>query len=404
MSTSLLYHAFCIRGYKFVRAFFNYGRIVFRVRQERHHLRCPVCRSRRINLKGSINRTFRSAPIVFKPVFIEFAIPRIECLDCGAIRQVKLGFADERRSYTRQFERLALGLCRHMTIKDVANFLGVSWDMIKEIQKRYLKRRFSRPSLKGIKRLAIDEIYIGSKEKYLTIVMDLSRGAVVFVGEGKGGEALIPFWRRLKRANAHIEAVAIDMSAAYIAAVRDNLPKAVIVFDHFHIIKLYNDGLTKLRRELYHQCGSQEEKQVIKGTRWLLLKNPDKLDDTRDEPDRLKQALEINQPLAAAYYMKEDLRLVWDQPDKETAENFLIDWLWRAGRSGISMLIKMAHTIGAHRPRILSYYDYPISTGPLEGTNNKIKTVKRQAYGYRDQEFFILKIMSLHTTRYALVG
>ncbi|MFH1985264.1 MAG: helix-turn-helix domain-containing protein [Pseudomonadota bacterium] len=193
MSTSLLYHAFRIRGYKFVRSFFDRGRIIFRARQERHQLRCPVCRSRRINLKGSIKRTFGYAPIVFKPVFIEFAIPRIECLDCGVIRQVKLGFADERRSYTRQFERLALGLCCHMTIKDVANFLSVSWDTIKEIQKRYLKRRFSRPSLKGIKRLAIDEIYIGSKEKYLTIVMDLDRGAVVFVSEGKGGDALVPF-------------------------------------------------------------------------------------------------------------------------------------------------------------------------------------------------------------------
>jgi transposase len=115
------------------------------------------------------------------------------------------------------------------------------------------------------------------------------------------------------------------MSAAYIAAVTEHLPKAVIVFDHFHVIKLYNERLSDLRRELYHQINHQGQKRVIKGTRWLLLKNPENLNATRSEPDRLKQALKLNRPLAAAYYMKEDLRQAWKQPNKKTAKDFLID-------------------------------------------------------------------------------
>jgi len=233
--------------------------------------------------------------------------------------------------------------------------------------------------------------------------LDLESGAVVFVGEGKGSEALIPFWQRLKSSRAKVEAVAIDMSPAYIGAVMENLPQATIVFDHFHVVKLYNDGLSDLRRQLYHEAEVMEKK-VIKGTRWLLLKNPENLNEKRDEPRRLQEALTLNQPLATAYYMKEALRQIWKQLDKKTAAKFLLDWVYQAGSSGIAMLKKFARTLATHRTGILAYYDYPISTAPLEGTNNKINTMKRQAYGFRDLDFFKLKIMAVHETRYALVG
>jgi transposase len=102
--------------------------------------------------------------------------------------------------------------------------------------------------------------------------------------------------------------------------------------------------------------------------------------------------------------MKEDLRQTWKQPNKKTAKDFLIDWIYRAGSSTVPMLAKMARTVATHFTGILAYYDYPISTGPLEGTNNKINTMKRQAYGFRDNEFFKLKIMALHQAKYALTG
>ena len=119
---------------------------------------------------------------------------------------------------------------------------------------------------------------------------------------------------------------------------------------------------------------------------------------------RLEEALRINQPLATVYYMKEDLRQLWNQPDKKTAARVLQDWIRRAEASGIKLLQQFAGTLAMYRTGILAYYHYPISTGPLEGTNNKIKTMKRQAYGFRDMEFFKLKILALHMTKYALVG
>ena len=404
MSTSLLYHAFGLRCHRYLRTCYEKGHVFFKVEQKQEELCCSVCQCREVVRRGRVERRFRSLPIGNRPVWIVLAVQRVWCSACNLVRQASVDFADPRRSYTRAFERYALELCRYMTIRDVARHLNVGWDLIKDIQKRYLKKHFSHPKLKHLKRLAIDEISVGEGHRYLTIVLDLASGAVVFVGDGKGADALKPFWRRLKLSGATIEAVAIDMSPAYIAAVRENLPEAVVVFDHFHVIKLYNDRLSDLRRRLYHQIKDQGQRNVIKGTRWLLLKNPENLNADRSEPDRLKEALELNQPLAAAYYMKEDLRQAWKQKDKETARNFLIDWIYRAGSSMVPMLAKMARTVAIHLEGILSYYDYPISTGPLEGTNNKIKTMKRQAYGFRDHEFFKLKIMALHHSKYALTG
>jgi transposase len=253
-------------------------------------------------------------------------------------------------------------------------------------------------------RIAVDEISVGHGHRYLTVVLDLDSGAVVFVGEGKGADALEPFWKRLKSSRARIEAVAMDMSQAYICAVSTHLPGATIVFDRFHVIKLFNEKLSDLRRELYREATNLLHKEVLKGTRWLLLKNPENLRDDRNERARLEDALSINKPLATAYYLKEDLRLLWSLPDKPTAEAHLQDWIDRAEVSGIRILKDFANTLRTHRRGILAYHDHPISTGPLEGTNNKIKTLQRQAYGFRDRAFFILRIYALHTTSYELVG
>ncbi len=404
MSTSLLYHAFGIRGYTYLLTEYHHGQVFFTIGQDPDTLRCSGCGSRDVGSRGHVERCFKSLPIGGKPVSIVFPVPRIACSACGALRQVEIGFADRRRSYTRPFERYALDLLRHMTIQDVAEHLNVGWDLVKNIQKRDLARRFARPKLKHLRQIAIDEISIGKGHRYLTVVLDLKSGAVVFVGDGKGADALIPFWRRVRRSGARIEAVAIDMSPAYIEAVCTQLPDAAIVFDHFHVIKLFNEKLSDLRRDLYREATDQLHKDVLKGTRWLLLKNPDNLNPDRKETERLREALRLNQPLALAYYMKEELRLLWGQPDKATAEAFLADWIKRATLSGVRMLMKFAKTLATHRTGILAYYDYPISTGPLEGTNNKIKTMKRQAYGFRDPEFFKLRILAIHETKYALVG
>jgi transposase len=291
-----------------------------------------------------------------------------------------------------------------MTVKDVSLHLGVGWDMVKDILKRNLQRRFEKPRLKGLQRIAIDEICVGAGHRYLTVVLDLDTGAVVFVGEGKGADSLRAFWRRLRGSGAKVKAVASDLSPAYGLAIRQNLPKAIHVYDRFHVVKLFNDKLSDLRRAVQREAEGPLQKKVLKGTRWLLTKNPENLDDAKNERQRLEEALKLNKPLATAYYLKEDLRQFWIQLNKREAGKFLDDWIARARASGVAMLQQFATTLEGHRRGLLAWYDCPITTAALEGTNNKIKTLQRQAYGFRDRQFFKLRIYALHQTKYALVG
>lgn len=404
MSTSILYHGWGLVGYDFDAAKFEHGTIVFKVHPKDGSCRCPECKSHLIINRGKKTRRFRALPIGRKPVFIETDVQRVECVPCDLVRQSPLGFADPRVTYTKQVGRYALDILRSMTIQDVARHLGMSWDTIKDIQKRDLESRYSRPALRNIVRLAIDEIAVQKGHRYLTVVMDLDSGCVVFVGDGKGADALDPFWPRLKRSRAKIQAIAIDMSAAYIDAISTNLPGIDIVFDHFHVVKAFNEKLSDLRRELYREAVEGLDKKVLKGTRWLLLKNPDNLDDSRREKERLDEALRMNQPLAVAYYLKEDLRQIWSQKTEAKASKALDSWVAKAEASGVRILMKFAKTLQTHRYGILAYYRHWISTGPLEGFNNKIKVMKRMAYGFRDMPFFKLRILALHETKYALVG
>jgi len=368
MSTSLLDHAFGIRGDRSTRTDDQGGQTIFTIDQEPQTFRCPACGSPQVQSRGRVERRFRTVPIGRRSTLVALPIPRLQCQTCGVVRQVKVPFADPRRSSTCAFERYAPELGRRMTIRDVAMHLGVSWDVIKDIQKRDLSRRFSKPKLKHLRHIAIDEIAVAKGHRYLRVVLDLDSGAVAFVGDGKGAKALQPFWKRLRGSKAKITAVAMDMSPAYREAT-----------------------------EVMH-------KEVLKGTRWLLLKNPENLDEEKDERRRLEEALALNKPLAVAYYLKEDLRRFWEQPGKRFATAFLDGWIRRAEASGVKMLKQMARTLAAHRSGLLAYYDAMITSGPMEGTNNKIKTMKRAAYGFRDPEFFKLKILAIHETKYALVG
>jgi transposase len=194
------------------------------------------------------------------------------------------------RGYTHSFARYALELSQLMTLKDVARHLGVPWNLVQSIQKDDLRKHFAKPKLRHLRRIAIDEIAVAKGHVYNTVALDLDRGAIVYVGQGRGADALDGFWKRLRDAHPKIEAVAMDLSAAYQLAVGKHLPKAVIVFDHFHLITLYNHKLSALRRDLQRGATDRRRQKVLQALRWLLLRNPENLDAGQDEPRRLREA------------------------------------------------------------------------------------------------------------------
>ena len=310
-------------------------------------------------------------------------------------------FAPAYSHHSRALARFVCELSRFMSLQDVARWVHLGWDTVKSIVKADLARRFEDVPLGGVRRIGVDENYLGKKAKYVTLVVDLDSGRVLWVGKGRGKEALEGFWERLKRSGTKIEAVACDMSGAYWSAINEHLPDAALVFDHFHIIKLANEKIDEIRRGLQRTLEVTGQK-FIKGTRYLLLYGKENLPP--DKLPKLEEALAYNEPLSKAYYLKEELRQLWNQPGKEAAQQYLQEWILKAYATAIQPLKQLAKTMLTHARQILSYFDHPISSGIMEGINNKIGRLTRMAYGYRDVDFLHLRIYALHESKHILTG
>ena len=234
---------------------------------------CPCCKSKHVIRSGYTMRTIRSIPIGHKQVKLHVKVRRVECKECGAVRQERIHFVTGKRTYTNRFCRLVVELSRIGTIKDVAFFLHVGWDTVKNIQKFYLARHYGSSDLSSLEYIGIDEFAVSKGHVYKTIVVNLINGQVVYIGDGKGKEALEGFWEKVKKGGVALKAVATDLSSAFIASVMENAPHATLVFDHFHVVKLMNEVLDEVRRNAYREEKDLNKRKVIKGTRWLLLCN-----------------------------------------------------------------------------------------------------------------------------------
>ena len=407
MSAAGLYRVLGLGGYRVLDSWFSEadGRVRVLIEAPREGLRCRSCGCSRVHVHEHVVRSWESAPLGLTPVDVVMNSPRVKCLDCGAKTWHQPTFANGQRRITKTFEAFIERQLTRLTIQDVVEMSGLSWNTVCEIDLARLKK-LARPKLGGLKRLAIDENYLGARHGFVTIVLDLDTKAIVSVLKGRGKAALKPFFAKLKQARAQVKAVATDMAGGYIAAVMEHLPKAALVFDRFHVVKLMNEKLTDLRREMYHELTDKQHRKMLKGTRYLLMMNPENLKQNAkvDEKAQLQEALKLNESLSVAYYLKEDLRQFWNQRSKPAAEKYLEAWCRRADASGIRQMQTMAKTLRSHRRGLLNWYDHPISTGPLEGINNKIGALQRRAYGYRNYDHLKERLLTLHHTKYTLQG
>ena len=398
MNSSFLYHAWGLYTHECTREEYKGNTIILHIQAKEREKVCPRCGKRHLVKNGYRIRDFICLPIGGKKVLIRMKVQRYKCRDCDYDQQESIPFATGSRSYTHRFAKYVVDLLRGMTLQDVSNHLGVSWDTVKEIHSTYLERHYSPPSLKGVENIGIDEFAVRKGHVYKTIVVDLDSGRVLYVGDGKGADALAKFWRKVKRKGIKIKHVATDLSAAFIASVMENCPEAVHVFDHFHVVKLMNEKLDDIRRKVYSMEKDVNKRKVLKGTRYLLLGNGADIFD-KQHKSRLDNALAMNEPLSKAYYLKEQLRQIWMQPVKSMGEDVFDDWVRQAEESEIPQLQKMAVTMRAYKTGILAWYDCHLSTGKVEGINNKIKVMKRNAYGFRDDRYFTLRLYALHDCR-----
>ena len=319
----------------------------------------------------------------------------MRCQSCGGFARERLDFTPSANvSYTKWLVKLVLLLRKDMSISAVANWAGLHWQTVKEIEKGYLARKYARIRLGKLRYLGIDEVHLGRTFGFITVVRNLENGDVLFIGKGKGGEALEPFKRRLRSKAKQIEAVAIDMSNAYAAWLAEVLPDAEIVYDHFHVIKLMNERMDGLRRSTMNKL-AEEQKKELKGKRYLLLRNQETLQSHAVED--LKRLRFEYKDLGTASLMKEYLRNIYRLADGvSTARSAFILWCEKAEASAVGCLKQMAKTIRKRIEGLLAFWKHDrLTNASQEGFNNKIGWLTRQAYGYKDEAFLHLKIYDL---------
>jgi transposase len=402
MSTSLLYHAFGLKGVKYIRTEYEKGLTVFRAEVTSAIENCAACGSwETVRKKGFKERMLRLVPMGNRPAFVRLGIWRLQCKRCGALRWPKLPFVKGKARHTRRFAQFAIDLVHWMTVLGVARVLGVGWDLVKDIHKEHLHRRYKAPPLKDLKYLGIDEFSIRKGHSYMSIFVNLESGRILHAVEGNAGKDIVPFLKVLRRNARKLQAIAMDMSGAFSSAVEEHLPDVAIVFDRYHVSALMNKAIEDLRREQQSQLDEQGKK-VLQGTRFLLLKNYETLDP--EKQSRLDQLLQVNAPLLTLHTMKEQFREFWEKDCIDQAIPFLDAWCTDAENSSVKELKKVATTLMHHSHGLLNYYYHRITCGIVEGINNKIKTLKRQAYGFRDMLYFKLRLYHLHSQGYSLTG
>lgn len=322
-------------------------------------------------------------------------VRRVRCKDCGGFARERLDFTPSPNvSYTKWLAKYVLALRKEMSISSVADLTGLHWQTVKEIEKRYLAKKYAKVRLGALRYLGIDEVYLGRIFNFITVVRNLETGDVLFIGKGKGGEALEPFRRRLRSKAPQIEAVAIDMSNAYAAWLSEVVPDAEIVYDHFHVIKLMNERMDALRRSTMNKL-LEEQKKELKGKRYLFLRNQENL--KIEAAQELKRLRFEYKDLGTASLMKEYLRNIYKLADGvSTARAAFILWCEKAESSTICCLKQMAKTIRKRLDGLLAFWKHDrLTNASQEGFNNKIGWLTRQAYGYKDEAFLHLKIYDL---------
>jgi transposase len=402
-TTSFLYHTLGTEGYRHLKTEYVGGVVEHHVELVREKRVCRACGARwdKLKLCGRFTRTFLALPVGRRRQVVVLHGHEQLCAVCGRTRREPILFTAAKRRYLAAFARFVVELCQMATIKHVAAWLGVSWDLVKELFKTHLARRLRRRSLREVRFIAVDEFAIHKGQRYMTVVLDLETGAIVWAAQGRDAGALAGFLRKLKRAGAFVQAVAMDMWRPYMLAVQSELPSATIVHDPFHIVAAVNEALDRTRRDLY-RTAAKDDMRVVKGLRFLLLRGREDLGEGGQY--RLDQLRALNEPLFDAYLLKEDLRQLWSFPNITEAWRFLSRWIAQARATGLPHLRRLAKTLEDHAHEVLSWYRFPISTGPLEGLNNKIKVLKRQAYGFRDLEYFKLRLYFIHEAIPAFPG
>ena len=335
-------------------------------------------------------RLVRDLNLADREVWLQIEYRKVWCSRCGRAKVEHLDFCDAGKRITHRLARYIYELCKLLPVAQVARHLDLDPKTVKAIDKQFLEQQFGQTDYEGLRLLAIDEISTAKGHHYLTVVLDYVTGRVVWVGEGHDKYTLDNFFAGMtdlqKKA---IQAVAIDIWDPYINRLEHHCPQAMIVFDLFHVVKAYSRVIDEVRRAEVRKATGPTQK-AIKGSRYLLLRNSENLQE--EQKDRLKELLELNATLNAVYVLKDQLKVIYRYQRRPAAKQALDQWIAAARQVDNPWMDKFIRTLRKRQEGILNHCQFPIGTSRLEGVNNKIKVIQRQAYGFHDTRYFGLKI------------
>jgi transposase len=352
---------------------------------------CHGCGQKACGVHSWAERTVRDLNMASARVWIRCRYRKLFCPRCQGVRIEDLELFHPYLRVTDRMARYVYQLCHMMTVSEVSRHLGLNWKTVKNIDKFYLERDFGQPDLNGLRILAVDEISIRKGHSYLTVVLDYLSGRVLFVGKKRKAKTLQRFFNKLSISQRKkIEAVAMDMWDPFIKAVTDKLPQAKIVFDLFHVVANFSRVIDKVRNSEYRKA-SKQDKAVFKGAKYLLLKNRRNI-RRQCHREQLKELLALNQVISTVMILKEKLKHIWTYRSRTWACKALNQWCDLAKSLKNRSVNTFVRMLQRYQYGIINHCDYPIHTGKIEGVNNKIKVIKRKAYGFHDLRYFTLKI------------
>jgi transposase len=354
-------------------------------------LRCGVCRQR-CRAVHSVRpaREWRDLSMRKMALTLRYRPRRVDCPRCG-VRVEVVPWAEPWARVTTALANAVSVLARELSWRGTARQYGLNWKSVATIVQRavqYGRRHRKRPPVHTI---GIDEVSRRKGQVYLTVVYDLERRVLLWVGEDRTEDAVRKFFTEElgPRRCATLQVVCMDMWAAYATLVRTHASKAQILFDRFHIVKHLHEAVEDVRRSEMRRL-SANAKGPFKRSRWLLLKNPWNL--TSDQRERLSTLVRWNVPIVRAYYLKESFQLFWDYRQPARAEAHLQKWMHAAMRSRLEPFKRFVRMLRSHLDGILPWTRLRLSNGAVEGMNNKIKSISHRSFGFRSAKHFIAAI------------
>lgn len=347
---------------------------------------CPACNKPGCSAYDTKERVWRHLNFFQYKAYLHCKVPRIECTECG-IHRIEIPWARKLSGFTLLMDALIVTMSQCMTISEVAEQICEHDTRVWRVVDYYVKEARSREDFSDVTVIGIDETSCAKGHKYVTLEVDFDTSKVIHVCEGKDSNTVSIFKKDYKTHSGNpenINSVCCDMSPAFISGIHAEFPDAAITFDKFHVMKMVNEGIDKVRRE------EVVVNQSLKKTRYIWLKNPDNL--TEMQKDTLGSLKDMNLKTVRAYNLKLSLQEFWSINERLLAEDYLKKWYFWATHSRLKPMIEVAKTIKAHWNGILNYFDSRINNGILEGTNSVIQLLKRSARGYRNVQNFITMI------------